>query len=115
MYDISSFCFENLEQKRKNITCVSLRGSISYFPYLPNFPLKLRWISQFSNPYLCSFPRAVQTEIYTDKHFWSSKSAKFECRLLSAAGENFEIYESNLDEMLVNLQYKAVDFRVYLC
>ena len=59
----------------------------------------------------------MQTEIYTDKHFWSSKSAKFECRQLhvSAAGENFEIYESDLDEMLVNLQYKAVDFRTYLC
>ena len=57
----------------------------------------------------------MQTEIYTDKHFWSSNSAKFECRQLSAAGENFEIYESDLDEMLVNLQYKAVDFRAYLC
>ena len=57
----------------------------------------------------------VETEIYTDKHFSSSKSTKFDCRQLSAAGENFGVYESDLNEMLLNLQYKAVDFWAYLC
>ena len=64
---------------------------------------------------MSSFPRAVQTEIYTDKRFSWSTSITFECRQLSAAGENFEVYETDLDEMLVNLQHKAVDFRAYLC
>ena len=58
---------------------------------------------------------SVETEIYTVKHFSSSQSTKFDCRQLSAAGENFGVYESDLTKFLLNLQYKAVDFRAYLC